>query len=64
MEIGTLIFAIFQILCGIYVILLFGGILKPKEQNDRFDNLKNKSGKVFIGGGVVMILIGVVTLFN
>lgn len=64
MNIVKLIFGLFQIFSGVYLILLFGGIINPKQQNTNFDTIKNKYGKWFIIGGVFFVLGGVIGLLK
>ena len=63
MGFGKLIFGFFQIFCGVYTILLFAGIIKTDDKNEKFSALKNKYGKLFIVFGIIMVISGIIGLF-
>ncbi len=64
MNIVILIFSVFYIFSGAYIVLLFSGIIKPNQQNTNFDTIKNKYGRWFIIGGVFIVLGGVFGLLK
>lgn len=57
------LFAIFQMLAGSYIVLLFGNKIKAKykseAQEEQFLTVKTKYGKWLIIAGWILILTGV-----